>query len=593
MKKIFLLIIAIIALASCKKFLDRQPITAYTTAGFYNSEANIRYGVNGVYQSIYWEVPYSLPQYVLFDHYTPIGIERNENTSIGAGGALNPDNGTVLNTWVMAYKTIARCHSVLDGAKPYFDKLNSNAKQYLAETRVIRAWAYFYLINLYGDVPFFTSAVTPDIFQAQRTPQEKIIDFLLTDLDDAAQYLPWIAKERGRVDRSVCYGLKARIALNAAGLNVAGKGSDFYKIARDAAKMVIDNTGRSLNPKYDDLFTRVGQITNAGKEIMFELMYSDQSVTRSHYIAFGQVSRNYGQCGRFPTQLLVDTYECTDGKRIDESPLYDPKTPFKNRDPRLKATIWMNGDTIIGNSGSRLKFIMDIYRTTTPFYDYGANTWTKKNNADINSAAAWTSPANNGVGYLWKKYSNFDDENVAKPTYNLVLMRYAEILLAYAEAKIELNELDNTVYAAINQVRNRVGMPNVGADRMGDQVKMRQLIRRERKVELAFEGLHLFDMRRWKSGAVENNSPTYGYPKATVVNNVITSGGYDNATPDMVPNFKKTPDADLNDVPDYSAYASKLKVRDANRFWDNKFYLWPIPQGERDKNPNLTQNPGY
>ncbi|GAC1704233.1 MAG: RagB/SusD family nutrient uptake outer membrane protein [Flavisolibacter sp.] len=579
MKNIVFLLAAILSLSSCKKFLDRQPTTDYTTAGFYNGEANIRYGVNGVYQSIYWEVPYSLPQYVLFDHYTPLGV--------------NPDNGTVLMMWSMAYQTIARCHSVLDGAKPFFDKLNPNAKQYLAETKVIRAWAYYYLVNLYGDVPFFTGALTPDQFQSPKTSRDKIIDFLLIDLDSASAYLPWIAKERGRVDKTVCYGLKSRIALNAGSLNINSKGPDYFKLARDAAKQVMDNSGRSLNPKYDDLFTRLGQLPNAGKEIMFELMYSDQGVTRSHYISFGQVSRNYGQCGRFPTQLLADTYECTDGKRMDESPLYNPKTPFNNRDPRLRATIWMQGDTVIGNSGSRLKFIMDIYRSTTPFYDYTKGTWTKKNNADINSAAAWTSPANNGVGYLWKKYCNFDDENVAKPTYNLVLMRYAEILLTYAESKIELNELDNTVYAAINQVRNRVGMPNVGTERMGNQTKMRQLVRRERKVELAFEGLHLFDMRRWKTGALENNSPTYGYPLATVANNVITAGGYENATADMVPNFKKTQEADLNDVPDYSTYAAKLKKRDANRFWDNKFYLWPIPQGEKDKNQSLTQNPGY
>ena len=79
-------------------------------------------------------------------------------------------------------------------------------------------------------------------------------------------------------------------------------------------------------------------------------------------------------------------------------------------------------------------------------------------------------------------------------------MRYAEILLGYAEAKIELGELDQSVYDAINQVRNRVGMPNVSADRIGNIEKMRQLVRRERKVEFAIEGLHLIDMRRWGIG---------------------------------------------------------------------------------------------
>lgn len=598
MKKILFILAITMGTMSCNKFLDRKPVASYTTDGFYNSEANIKYGLNGVYQSIYWEVPTSLPQYVLFDHYTPLGIERTENSSLGAGGALNPDNGTVLNTWVMAYQTIARCHSVLDGAKPFMDKLTPGAKQYLAEARVIRAWAYYYLVNLYGDVPFFTSAVGTDEFAAPRTPQVQIIDYLMTDLDDAATYMPWVSSDAGRADKSVALGLKARIALNAGSLNVGGKGVEYFKLARDAAKQIMDNSGRSLNPKFDDLFTRTGQIANVNKELIWQLMYSDQGVTRYHYITVGQVSRNYGQCGRFPTQILFDTYECTDGKRIDESPLYDPKQPNVNRDPRLKSTIWMNGDTIIGNTSGtpagRVKFVMDNYRAITSFYDYNSGTWSNKTNADINSAAAYTSPANSGVGFLWKKYCNADDENVFKTTYNWIFMRYAEILLTYAEAKIELNELDNTVYDAIGKVRNRSGMPGVGADRIGNQGKLRQLVRRERKVELAFEGLHLFDMRRWKTGALENNSPTYGYPTATVVNNVITAGGYQNVTPDMIPNFKKSADADLNDIPDYSAYASKLKKRDANRFWDDKFYLWPLPQGERDKDPNLKpQNTGY
>ncbi|MNE70858.1 SusD family protein [compost metagenome] len=143
-------------------------------------------------------------------------------------------------------------------------------------------------------------------------------------------------------------------------------------------------------------------------------------------------------------------------------------------------------------------------------------------------------------------------------------------------------------------------MPDVATDVVGNADKTRQLVRRERKVELAREGLHLFDMRRWNTGDIENDSPTYGYPDVTRNNGAIVydasgnpvGGGYDNATADMVPSFKKSARHDLNDIADYSAYASKLRVRDRSRFWDNKFYLWPIPQSERNLNPNLTQN-GY
>jgi hypothetical protein len=164
-------------------------------------------------------------------------------------------------------------------------------------------------------------------------------------------------------------------------------------------------------------------------------------------------------------------------------------------------------------------------------------------------------------------------------------MRYAEVLLNYAEAKIELNALDQSVYDAINQVRNRAGMPNVSNDRIGNQNKMRQLVRRERKVEFALEGLHVIDMRRWGIGDLENGQPSYGLPKADV--------RYEGLSATDIPNFKTSERSNLNDIPNYDAYKNKLKVRDLNRFWDKKFELWPIPQQERNRDSNLTQNDGY
>jgi len=259
----------------------------------------------------------------------------------------------------------------------------------------------------------------------------------------------------------------------------------------------------------------------------------------------------------------------------------------------------MHGDTVQGNTkgtdAGRIKFVLDVFNPTTMFYNFTTSEWYAGTNADINSGAAWTSFANAGVGYMWKKFSNEPTESITATTCNIPLMRYAEVLLTYAEAKIELNELDNTVYDAIDQVRNRSGMPKVSTDRIGNQDKMRQLVRRERKVELILEGLHFVDMRRWKIGDLENATPSYGYPIALVkdAKGYIISGGYADATPDMVPNFKKSARHDLNDIANYDAYKDKLKVRDKNRFWDDKFYLFPIPTEERDRNPNLTQNDGY
>lgn len=218
-------------------------------------------------------------------------------------------------------------------------------------------------------------------------------------------------------------------------------------------------------------------------------------------------------------------------------------------------------------------------------YNAALKRWMKTNNPDVNGTAAWTSFVSNGCGYLWYKYVGGLTEDYSTVTCNIAIMRYAEVLLTYAEAKIELGELDDTVYDAINKVRLRAGMPEVSSDRKGNIDKMRQLVRRERKVELAMEGLHFADMRRWQIGDLENSKPSYGAPLSTVT--------YVGMEATDIPNFKTSDRHDLNDIASYDAYSDKLHVRDQSRYWDDKFYLWPIPQSERNKDPNLTQNPGY
>lgn len=575
--------IIVIMLAGCSDFLDKTS-SDYSSSGFYQSEAAIKSGAEGVYNYLYMELGYAIPFNISLDHYTGMAFERNENTTVGAGGGLNPDNNEVKTFWNKLYIVIARANSVIYGSKEYIDGLGDNAHQYLAEVKVLRAFAYYNLIATYGDVPFFTDPVTIEQYKETRVSREDILDFILTDLEESASALPWIATSRGRVDKAVAYGLKARAALLGGSLNYRGQGADYFRISAEAAGKVIGQ--RSLAQSFDDLFNITGQAkADVRNEMLWELMYSDQGIKKTHVVAFGQVSRNTGQTGRHPSMLLADTYECIDGKRIDESSLYDPRYPQKNRDPRFHSTLWMHGDTATVNNGNLVRQIINAYDIEAQFYDFSSNTWYLANNADINSSAAWASFCNAGVGYIWAKFSNETAENISAQSCNIPIMRYAEVLLTYAEAKIELNELDNTVYDAINQVRNRVAMPDVSADRIGNQDKMRQLVRRERKVEFALEGLHHVDMRRWGIGDLENGQPTYGLPLPEI--------GYEGLTSTDIPNFKTSERTDLNDIPNYDAYKSKLKVRDRNRFWNKKFELWPVPQLERDRNPNLSQNEGY
>ncbi|MDD4515820.1 RagB/SusD family nutrient uptake outer membrane protein [Massilibacteroides sp.] len=581
--KITLILLVGIIFGSCSDFLDREP-SDYSSSGFYKSEAAIENGTSGVYNCIYMNIGYSLPFNVTLDHYTGLAMERAENTTIGAGGALNPDNSSVQSFWSMLYVLVARSNSVIYGSTDYMEGLGDKAYQYVSEVRVLRAFAYYNLISTYGDIPFFTSPVTIDEYKDTRTSKVEVLDFILNELEESTAYLPWTASERGRVDKSFAYGLKARAALLGGSLDYGGKSAEYFRISADASSKVIGQ--RQLAKSFDDLFNITGQAkSDVRNEMLFELMYSNLGSRKTHVVGFGQVSRNTGQTGRHPSMLLADMFECTDGKRIDESPLYDPHHPQKNRDPRFHSTLWMHGDTVTVNNGSVVRHVLNAYDMETPFYNFTTEEWEMKNNADINSAAAWASFCNAGSGYIWAKFSNEIAENISAQTCNIPIMRYAEVLLTYAEAKIELNELDNSVYEAINEVRNRVNMPNVSSDRIGNQDKMRQLVRNERKVELALEGLHQVDVRRWDIGDLENGQPSYGLPLPEI--------RYEGLSDNAIPNFTTSERHNLNNIASYDSYKEKLKVRDRNRFWDKKFNLWPIPQLEIDRNPNLTQNEGY
>lgn len=614
MKNIYRIVIVLSALVltACDDYLDREPKSDYLSGTFYNSEAAIKQGTNGVYQKVYMDFNGSIPAIVLFDMYTGLGIERNVDNSIGAGAAM-ATSFLWEQFWADLYQGIARCNTVLDGAVPYMDKLQTSEKamQYLSEIKTLRAYFYYYLIYTYGKIPFFTKSVTEaDWKTATRQPIEDILPVLFSDLDDAAKYLPWrhtAATDWGRADRSFALGLKARIALNAGSLNVDNNAGNYFQIARDAAKAVLDESGRDLSPDYAALFTKAGQATEASKkENIFELMYGGEQTDANkkfHYISWGEYTRNVGQSGRFPAQMLVDTYEMTNGKRIDEANSgYNPKKPFENRDSRLYHTIYTHGDTCIArlnmDESSRQKFILDVYFDKIKYILPDGTTETK-NNMDRNSNVSQYGFAESGVGYLWKKYNHYDDEPASSPTYNYVIMRFAEVLLTYAEAKIELNELDESVYSAIDRVRARSGQPalrTVDPSRAGNQDKMRQIVRRERKVELIDEGFHFFDMRRWRIGDLENKQPTYGYPILANVDRLsLNTDSYALATADMVPTYGASGSReDLNDIPDYSAFASKLRVRDKNRYWNDAFYLSPLSQAELNKAPQLRpNNPGY
>lgn len=557
------LCLSLACLPACKEYLDQNPLDSPTTGNFFNTEQEMNVALTGIYNSLNWDGG-SVPYQQLFDHWTDIGLERTPGL---AEGTYDVGNGSVSAIWNYAYVTIQRANTMLEGMERGKDKVNeANYNRMRAEARALRAWAYYHLAFMYGDVPLITKPLAGEEFYTQTTtPKSDIVKFLYQELDEAAAALSWDPKDRGRMSKAIALGLKARIALY----------DGNFQEAASAAKQVIDNAKLNLNPKFQDLFTRAGQAPNSGKEIMFELLYSDAAQFPRTYVPLGQGSRNLGgQSGKFPNQRLVDMFEARDGKRIDESAVYNPAQPSRNRDPRLKYTVIMQGDTITHyNTGGPVTAVYEIYNDNTSFFNAARNVWETRTNNDKSNAFG---PVKNGVGYLWAKYT-FNNEDLFNSKVSWIFMRYAEILLTYAEAKIELNQLDAGVVDAINKVRQRAGMPVVDAAIAGNPDKMRQLVRRERTVELALEGFRWFDIRRWKIAELVMPGRVYGAPLSPTV--VAAT-----------PNFKTNAVTDLNNIPDYANSASTRFVRD-NRFFQPKHYLFPIPQRERDLNKTLSQNP--
>lgn len=265
-----------------------------------------------------------------------------------------------------------------------------------------------------------------------------------------------------------------------------------------------------------------------------------------------------GYSNKVPAQSLVDSYYCKDGLPINESSLYNAATPFKNRDLRLEATVVVPGSTFQG-------YQFETHPDSLECWDYNVTPAVRRNNQDV------TNPYATFSGYCWRKYTDEEQTFRLKSELNIILIRYAEILLMYAEAINELGRMDNLGYEALNLVRERAQMPAIKPD---TQENIRKLIRQERKVEFAMEGLRFFDIRRWKIAESVMNGKLYGRPVR-----------------DYLPNY--IPTFDQNGMPQYDAYAEALRSFDNRTFNPDRDYLFPIPQKELDINKNLKQNPNY
>jgi len=547
MKKILIpsILIVLFLLSACSKdFLNRVPPDALSNATLWTDAADATAALVGVYNGQADPLGYCGPgwasgtEIAFFD-----GMSDNAYSQYPWDGIQAFGNGNITptltgyyaaNLW--NYTAITRCNYFLAniGACPMDATLKA---QMIAQVRFIRAYQYFLMSQLYGAVPLVTTNLTPAQANASvRTPKADITKFILSELAAAAPDLETTSTgaDVGHITQGAALALKARVELFEA---------DYKDCITDY--QAVMKLGYSLDPSYSDLFRIQNQYTNP--EIIAAVQYVENPSSNSNGVIGIFPSNSMGGWSSInPLQSMVDCYEMANGKVItDPTSGYDPTHPYTNRDPRLAATILYPGAPYIP-SGSTTPLYYDPLDPSSPDYYQSGNN---------------TSPS----GYEVVKYTSHlsDFDNLFQSGLNMTIIRYAEVLLSYAEAKIESNQIDGTVYTAINQVRNRAGMPNVDQTVYNSQSTLRSLIRRERRVEFAFEGLRYFDIQRWAIGSQVMNGPVYGARLGTV-----------NATTGQ-----------------YTITGDSIKVE--TRLFATKNYLWPVPQSEININKALTQNPGF
>lgn len=598
-KKLIIIVTGLLLVVACEDtVLNLEDPGSPTDATFFQSEAELEIALVGIYESLNFvrEVPF--PQ--LLDHTTDYAFNRGNvgGTVPATTGGLTSTEGIVTAYWDRFYTGIQRANNLLGNMEKAAEASDpTRFEEIRAEALFLRAFFYSYLTELYGDVPFRTSIATLDDLILPRTPKSEIIPAIIADLEEAASVLPSVQSgaARGRASGNAAKALIARIALY----------NEDYPLAASSALEVINSGEHSLFGDYKSLFTDSGV---GSTEILLDLSYT--LGTTVHGLAQRQASRFGGWCQLVPAQQTIDSYETVNGLPIDEDPLYDPANPFDNRDPRLAATIALpnsiwTGHIIQQHSDSIATWRVEGGENVERVFNPNAANPGGRKIIDPYDGTEYTSAGANRFtsfsGYFWRKFSDEPTllgalagtgESGTRSEETIYLMRYAEVLLIYAEAKIESGTIDGSVLNAINEVRERAyngsGFSNPAVTTT-DQAELRKIVRRERKVELADEGFRLFDIKRWGIAEKVLNTTLLGGP----ANGFSKIGGDLGFVPDIDDDgfitYSGAPTQERQELGNLDFRELEIRSFDAS-----KHYLWPIPQSEIDASDGVvTQNSGY
>lgn len=522
MKIKLLLFLLVVSLSGCiKDLLDRKPLNLVSDADIWKSSQLVDLYLVALYDNL----PIGLVRggSIFEFHYT------DEASHPYAGVAIVGDYGNqalALNTGM--YSWIRKANYFLQMI-PTSSLPANDIKMLTAECRFIRAYYYFDLVKKYGGMPIINEVQTfngnLEELRVPRNKEEEVYQFILAELNAAYADLPdaRAAGQSNRATKWTALALKSRAMLYAGSIAKYGsvqlnglvgipaeKAIQYFNEAADASKQLIDGNKFSLYTKSYDPASKSGDpaanyagifIDKSNAEIIFQKAYSDPNKTHSWDTYILPQSFKPACCGNAGSVTLemAESYEYTDGSQGElkyENKVFNtPEELFKNKDPRFAATISRSESPFIGRNVQIYRGIISSNGTVydAPGADYPLDPARKQVGLD--------GPAPLGdvgkTGFYLRKYINTAGGIVAdgKSSQNYIDIRYAEILLNYAEALFESNGDKAAALTAINQVRNRAGIALLNS--AGLTIDK---IRNERKVELAFEDKRFWDIRRWRIG---------------------------------------------------------------------------------------------
>lgn len=532
--------VSVLGMTSCSDFLDTVPHDALSPATTWQTEDDAQKFLVGCYDG--WA---DANEILYLDCGSDFGYNNFqwESWKTIGNGSMSAAN-EVYNLY--SFSMIRRCNTFLENIDKVEFSDESVKNDMIGQVRTIRAYQYFDKNWWYGGVPIIENYETAEEAQVARKTEEEVKQFIYDELDAAIPLLNETPKSRGYIAKGTALAIKMRSALYYGD----------YERAKEAAQAIMDLKQYELDPDYANIFTVAGQ---GSKEIIASVQYIENLKT---LYTIGQMYPNAdgGWSSIVPTQNLVDTYEMDNGLTKEEAgDYYDPAHPFAHRDPRMAMTIIFPGQDWNGRIFNTLdKQIVN------------AATGAEETNGDYPANADNASK----TALSWNKYLGPKSQYADMWSTNAcpIVFRYAEVLLTYAEAENELNGPSAKVYDLLNQIRNRVGMPDVDQSKYGTQSSLRELIRRERSVELAGEGLRRADILRWKDANGKMVAET-------VLNGPLTRiiGTVDHSGTDPYTRATITRTDELIENRSFAVH---------NRYF-------PMAQSDMDANPNLKQNPGY